>query len=122
MPRPTKSGCSRKQLFTFSNNEVKARRYLDDPEGFRFEERDEHLEKKTGYDVREAIDATGIFELASEEEAEEAESNETVFHEEEGMDATINEERAEEEGAEEAEADEEDEEAAEEKAPRKSYK
>ena len=70
---------------------------MDDPKGFRPEECDENLsppktQKKTGDDVKEAIDAT------------------------------VHEEGAEEEEAEEAEADEEDEEAAEEKAPRKSYK
>ena len=75
MPRPAKSGWSRKQFHTFSSNEVKARRYLDDPKGFRPEECDENhsplkTQEKTGDDVKEAIDATGIFELASEEETE----------------------------------------------------
>ena len=67
--------------------------YLDEPKCFHPEECDENLsppktQKKTGDDVKEAIDAT------------------------------INEEGAEEEEAEEAEADEEDDAAAEEKASR----
>ena len=62
-----------------------ARRYLDDPKGFRPEECDENLsplktQKKMGDDVKEAIDATVHEEGAEEEESQASESNETVFY------------------------------------------
>ena len=46
-------GLPRKSLHTLSHNELKGKRYLDDPKKFRFEECDENLsplktQKKTG--------------------------------------------------------------------------
>ena len=79
----TPNGWSRKQLYTYSHNEVKAARYLEDPKSFRPEELDENLsplkkQKKTEDDVKKESVATVKEEVVEAEEAEAGEEDDAA--------------------------------------------